>query len=515
MVEDNKRRVVATIDVGSNVLKMIVAEVSAAGKIFLLEELKKSTHIGRDTFATGKIEVETIHQTCADLQNFVKVMKLYQVENCRAVTTSAIREARNRDYILEQIRLQTGLNVEVINSAQERLLTFKAIRDQIPDHQKFRKEGALIVDIGSGGVEISAYKDGYLKFTEYMKLGAMRIREQMSQLERISLDFPELMEEFIQSKISSLKQYLEKLQTKNFIGLGGELRVIYQLCTNASCRENQSISLARMNTLFTSLGNMSTEQIMEKYDLNYKSAGLLLPSLIIFLSFFQMTEAEYMYTPLISLRHGILSDMVDRWYDTPRKQDFINDTISSVWYIGQKYRITNSHCRQVVKLALSIFDQMMQIHGLPRETRLYLQVAAILHDVGKYINSNQHAMISYNIIRSLDIIGFSDHEMNLIANIARYHADEIPEFFHENYHQLSFRDRIVVSKLSAILKLAESLDVSRKQKIDQLSVFCNDGELHLELKSHQDILLEKWYFASRAVFFEEVMGMKPVLKSKG
>lgn len=515
MINDNKKRVIATIDVGSNVLKMIVAEVSATGDIFFLEELKKSTHIGRDTFATGKVEVETIHQTCADLQNFVKVMELYQVEDYRAVTTSAIREAWNRDYILEQIRLQTGLKVEVINSAQERLLTFKAIRDQIPSHKKFRKEGALIVDIGSGGVEISAYKDGYLKFTEYMKLGTMRIREQMSQLERISLDFSELMEEYIHSKILSLRQYLEKLKTKNFIGLGGELRVIYQLCTDDSCQKSKSIPKAKMNTLFTSLGNMSTEQIMKKYNLNYKNAGLLLPSLIIFLSFFQMTEAEHLYTPLVSLRHGVLADMVDHWYDTPRKQDFINDTISSVWYIGQKYRITNRHCKQVVKLALSIFDQMMGVHGLPRETRLYLQVAAILHDIGKYINPNQHARISFNIIRSMDIIGFSDREMNLIASIARYHADEIPEFFHENYHQLNYWDRIVVSKLSAILKLAEALDVSRKQKIDQLSVVCTDGEIHLELQSHQDILLEKWNFASRADFFEEVMGIKPVLKSKG
>lgn len=161
---------VAAIDVGSNFLRMIIAQILPDGKIIPLDDLRKSTHIGRDTFSHGRISAESIHQTCDTLTGFCKLMQDYKVKNYRAVSTTGIREAENQQYVLEQIRLRTGLTVGIINNAQERFLMYKAVREHLPTPKKISTKGALILDIGSGGVEVSTYNEGKLKFMEYIKI---------------------------------------------------------------------------------------------------------------------------------------------------------------------------------------------------------------------------------------------------------------------------------------------------------------------------------------------------------
>lgn len=156
-------------------------------------------------------------------------MKDYKVNSYRAVSTSGIREAENREYVLDQIKTRTGLEVEVINNAQERFLMSKAIRNYMSSEMKFLDKGTLIVDIRSGGVEISVYDKGDLKLTEYLKIGSLRLKEILASLERRSLDFPGLMQEFIDSRIDFMKQILPKFNIKGFVGLGGELKTIIEL----------------------------------------------------------------------------------------------------------------------------------------------------------------------------------------------------------------------------------------------------------------------------------------------
>lgn len=506
-----KIETVAAIDVGSNLLRMMIAQITSDGETIPLEDLWEPTHIGRDTFSFGRVQVDSVQETCDILKGFSKLMQDYKVRHYRAVTTSGIREAENQEYVLEQIRIKTGLVVEVINNAQERFLMYKAIRDYFHDYRKSRDKGTLIVDIGSGGVETSVYSDGSLKFTEYIKIGSLRLREILADLEQLTLDFPSIMEEFIESRIDFLRQRIRKIQINNFIGLGGELRSIINLCMDV---EEKFIKKSVLEKLYKKVHSMTTEQIVNEFNLQRNQAGILLPSIIILYRFLDMTDAEGIDTPMSSLRHGLISDMADEWFDTTARKDFLNDIISSVWYIGSKYSIDKVHCLNIEKLVLSIFDQTTKIHRMGERERFYLQIAAILHDVGKHVNLNQHDIHSYNIIRFQDIMGFSNEELNLVANIARYHSEETPHPSHDNFKVLGTRERITVSKLAAILKLAEALDISHKQKFDDIEISVSGKELFFRVQHDEDMLLEEWNFAHNAFFFEEVMGIRPVLKRR-
>ncbi|MGE5416923.1 MAG: HD domain-containing protein [Acidobacteriota bacterium] len=506
---------IAAIDIGSSYIRLIIAEMKMDGSLNLLEDLNVPTEIGRDTFGSGRINVESIHDTCEALTGFVRVMREYGVNRCRTLATTGIREAENQEYVLEQIRLRTGLSVRVINNAEERFLTYKALRESIPEAVSMRQEGIVVLNIGMGGVEVSVFWQGNLRYTEYIKIGSLRLREILGELERQTLDFSSVLEEYVESKVYLLDPQIRELKIKNFIGLGGQLDTIYRL-TGGGKKEVQPrvIKKAALSRLHGKLRNMSTDQIMQDLGVNRNEAESLLPSVIIFLRFIEMTEAACIHVPTTALRHGMLADMADEQVDTARKLDFMNDIISSVWFIGKKYNTDVSHSAHVEKLALSIFDQTKKIHRLGQREKLYLRIASILHDIGKYVNFDQHDIHSYNIICSQNILGFSDRELRLIANITRYHSDENPHPQHVNYRELEHDEKILVSKMAAILKLADSLDITHNQKVESITISSGEQEVYFRIRSSEDLLLEEWSFADKALFFEEVMGYRPVIKRK-
>ncbi|WP_010251332.1 Ppx/GppA phosphatase family protein [Acetivibrio cellulolyticus] len=515
-MDRGKYKVMAAIDVGSNALRMMIAQVKPDGEVIPMEDLYQPTNMGKDTFAFGRIQVQSIHDTCDILKGFYRLMQDYKIKDYRAVTTSGIREAENREYVLEQIRIRSGLEVEIINNAQERFLMYKAIRNHMVNERMFSEKGTMIVDIGSGGVEISVYNLGTLKFTEYIKIGSLRLSEVLADLQKKTLDFPSIMEEFIDSRIDFLEEILPQFKINNFIGLGGELKTISGLCLSEGGNKVPNfVGKEELKKLYSKVHRHTTAQIKEEFGLKKNQAQILLPSIILFNSFLNMTEADGIYTPMVSLRHGLLADMVDERYDVAGRKEALNNIISSVWHVGKKYAVDEVHSAFIEKLTLSMFDQMLRVHMLGDKERLYLRVASILHDVGKYLNHNGHDIHSYNIVRFLDIMGFSDEELNLVANIVRYHSDDIPDLSHENYRVLSPSQQIVVSKLAVILRMAEALDISHKQKIKDIKISKVGNELYFDIAAREDILLEEWSFNSNATFFEEVMGNKPVIRRRG
>jgi exopolyphosphatase/guanosine-5'-triphosphate,3'-diphosphate pyrophosphatase len=509
----NKNEIVAAIDIGSNSIRMKIVEVKNNGKIVPLEDLRRSVNLGRDSFSYKNIGTETTKKTCDILNDFNKLLKEYKIKTVRAVATSAVREAENNEYVLDQIKTKTGIAVEIINNAQERFFTYKAIRDRIEDYQGLRKEGALMVDIGPGGVEASVYKDGYLNLTENIKVGSLRLREILCDLERKTLDFAEIMEKFVDNKIYLLKREIKEKQLKNMVGLGGELKVIAYLC---GYKTNEPVKVKKkdMDKLYDALKSMSTQSLAQKYGIAADRAEMLLPSVIVFNEFLELVDSDYIIAPLVSLRDGLIADIADNRLDLQRKLDFQEDIIHLVRHLGERYNYDQQHSASVEALALKIFNDTKRIHGLKENEELYLQIAAILHDVGKFISLNEHPVNSYNIILQSNIIGLSSKELQIIANVAKYHSEENPSLHDESYRSLGHKDRIIVSKLSAILKLADSLDISHRQHVKDIEISF-DNDMLVKLNSAEDITLEQWVFENKSDFFHEVLGIRPIIKKRG
>ena len=515
-MKNSERKTAAAIDVGTNFISMMIAEIGPQGIIAPLEDVWKPTQIGRDTFSNGKIELSSTQELCKTLKSFAQLMKDYRVKHYQAVATTGIREAQNREYVLDQIARRTGLKVEVINNLQERFYEFKSMRDSICDLHTMSQDGLLVVSLGMGGTEIFAYKDGSLQFTEYVKIGSLRLRELLADLERVTLEFSTILEEFLESKIYWLDSIRHGSDYQYVIGLGGELTSILRLGQlNQFTADPHFLEQAAMEKIYALIRNIAPENIVGRYKMHRNEAEILLPSSIIFRRFLNATRASGIQVPRVSLRHGLLANMADERFNTIRKHEYINDIVNSVRRLGRKYGTDEKHSQRVEELALSTFDQMLAIHNLGERERLYLQVACILHDVGKYINADGHERHSGSVIRAQQILGFANRELAIVANIAKYHSQVVPAKWHDNYTSLNREDQIMVSKLAAILKIANALNISDKISIQQIDLEITPTEIVFKVKSKGDFLLETWSFSAHVDFFEEVYGLKPVLKHKG
>ncbi|WP_094548477.1 HD domain-containing protein [Petroclostridium xylanilyticum] len=515
MSRKNKSEIIAGIDVGSHALRMKIAEVWENGEIKTLEMLRHPIFLGRDTFAMGKVSFETVDETCEILKGFKRLMTDYHIKTYRAVATSAVREAQNKDYIVDQIKLKTGLDIDVISNSEERFLTYKSLREKIPNYREIRNAGTMILDIGSGSIQVSTYNHKSLVFSQNIKLGSLRIREILASIEGRTLNFPKILEEYIVSNIDRLKVFQPQDTYKNFIALSGEIRIISKLCNKTDDHEKlRFIKREDFETVYKELMYKSAHSLIKDYGVPHESADILLPSMMIFKMFLDMTEAKGMYAPQISLADGIISDIIDRNFDTQRQEDFVEDIISAAGFLARRYRYDQPHAQDVEQKSLALFDALYKLHGLGGRERLLLQLAAILHDIGKYINFNEHYIHSYEIIMASDLIGISKEELEIIANVARYHSREVPGYSHENFRKLDEKNRVIVAKLVAIIRLADALDRSHKQKIRGMKINLEEKEVIIKVETVEDALLEEWTFETKAEFFQEVFGVTPILKIK-
>ena len=510
-----KARPIAAVDVGSSYLRLMIGQINTKGEITILDDLCRPANLGRDAFNTGRISAQTINEVCGILKGFVTLMDEYKIKHYRAVATSGLREAANKEYVLEHIRLRANLDVEIVNNAQERFLIYKALMQKISNFREMQHRGLLAVTIGSGGLGISVYADDQLKFRQYFKIGSLRLWESISELDDLSGDIPRLMDEFLESKIYSIKDDLEMFEIKDFVGLGGDLSNICRL--GKSCYPvSVGHELPKQVLLETAdmLSRMTFDQMETDFHLSRNEIEMLLPSLIILCKIINLTKAEKILIPDVALRHGMLVDITDSLYQLPGKKYFQDDIVSSVWNAAERFDTDKTHCRTVQKIALNIFDETKKHHRLGEQERFYLLVASILHDIGRYIDVNQHDIQSYNIVKSIEIIGFSDREVELVANIVRYHSSAIPQPEHENYRSLDDKEKIIVSKLASILKLSEALDTTHKGYLKKIKIEKKGKDYIFKVESDYEPVLEEWNFKNAARFFEEVMGAGAVLKRK-
>lgn len=512
MQSKKKYKTIAVIDIDSSALRLYICNIFPEGDVQYLEEIEKNIDIGKDSYIRGRISIQTIKKMILILGNYAKLMQEYMVDKYRAVATSGLREAENRDYILSQVKIETGVDIEIINNSEERYLNYKAISNKISSLSTMKKEGLLIIDIGSGGLEISVFNQGSLKYTDYLKAGSLRLSEVLVDIEATTINFFQIMEEYIESKLYQLKSILKEITLKNFIVVGGEIETFLKLSKqDKKDIKYNFIKKDFIKDLYSEIMFMTTEQIAVRYSLDYNIAKKILPSLIIFNYFLELSQIEEILLPLISIKDGILAVLKEEYFKMCNNDETLKDIISSVKYIAKKYQVVKRHSEQVEFLSLKIFDQIEKNYKFKKEDRLYLQIAAILHDVGKYIDENRHALHAYNILCAEDIMGFTDRDLNIIANIVKYHEQENPKIYDENYAVMTYNDRILIAKLVAILKLANSLDISYKQKVITISIIKENKKLLFKVQSRGNLLLEKWLFTKRSKYFEDVYGYKAEL----
>ncbi len=249
------------------------------------------------------------------------------------------------------------------------------------------------------------------------------------------------------------------------------------------------------------------DQIADLYRLPQAQAETLVPALLSHRELLLETSAEAVTVPEASLRIGLLLDLAVS--DSPSgKEDFRKQVLASAAALGERYRYDFPHARKVADLAVRLFDELRPEHGLTDRHRLLLEVAALLHDVGNYVNIRGHHKHTQYLVAASEIFGLSQDDMLLVSNVARYHRRALPSKSHLPYMALDRDNRVDMSKLAGILRLANALDADHLQKVTDLRVLPEDGDWVLEVEGAGDLTMERLASLSRADYLTEVFGRK-------
>lgn len=492
----------AAIDVGSDELSMKIYQLSKQRGIQELVYVRHKLSLGTETYTKKFISYETIEEVCSKLNDFKRIMAEYNVTHSQAYATSALREASNTIVILDQIKIQTGFTVTVLSNSEARFLYFKALASREPAFEQLIQDGTLILDIGAGSLQLSIYNQGRLQLTQNLLLGSSRIQELLQTMQEEAYDFQELIDEYIEKDLVSFTELNLKLIRINHIFVLGEMipEAYYYL------QKNYPDFNGVIKKKWFGKNKIAREQFGSH-------ARLLLPTTLLCRKISSLTNCDDIHFTNINLCDGAVADYAEKKLRLSSGHNFTEDILSASTNIAIKYAVDQNHVKNVQTLALQIFDRIRKLHGLGKRERLLLQIGVILHNCGSYINAIQSRECSYRIIMSTEIIGISHKERAMIANMIRYNDSSIPQYS-EIDEDFTHEEYITIVKLNAILKTANVLDKSNRQKIKNVDVSLKDGILTITADTMADITLEKGLFHEKAVVFEEVFGIRPRLNQK-
>ncbi|HOT30687.1 MAG TPA: HD domain-containing protein [Petrotogaceae bacterium] len=507
--------IAAVINIGSNAVYLKIAQIKS-GLLDILEYLEYPIFLGRDTFTKGKIDFEKVDKLCDALKDYKEMVKSYRVHDLRVVATTAVRDAYNRDYILNQIKVKTGLEVEVLDDSDEKDYIYKEIIKQIDEYPNIneKKDDSLISYIGTGSLGIAVYSKGHIVFNHNIRIGSLKLSELLSSVQDKTDRFYVVVEEYLSNFTYMITKYLSGNKLMYFIGSGREIEMIASLCQAKKDGRVLIIPKESFDKVYDYIKDKTPKQLMKIYSLSEDKAEILLPSMGIYRALLNCTDSDAIYAPIALFMDSILNEMLFPEEKQRLDKKFYESTIFCAKRIGERYFYDSGHAHRVEKIAMLIFDKMKKVHGLGEKEKILLQVSSLLHDIGKYISIKKHYIHSYNIIMASDILGLNSDDLTIIANIARYHSGLLPSSEDRNFKSLSFNDRVLVAKLLSILRLADSIDRSHSNKFNDVQVKFHENLLDIVAYTSSDTVLEEMTFKRKAEFFEEVYGIKASFRKK-
>ncbi|MBR5407870.1 MAG: exopolyphosphatase [Lachnospiraceae bacterium] len=505
-------RTFAAIDVGSYEVAMKIFEISEKKGLKQIDHLRHRIELGTDTYHTGKIDPARMDELCDVLSEFGKVMRAYRVDAYRAYGTSAIRETENTMIVIEQIKLRTGIRVEVLSNSEQRFMHYKAVASRGETFARMMRRSCAIVDIGGGSIQISLFDKDALVTTQNIRLGVLRVKDMLSSLRVKTVNYTSLLGELIDNQLESFRSlYLGEREISNIIVVDDYISAAMRGISS----ESDVISYKEFRELLVNYKNRSVEHITSELGIDEESAVLLPQSIVLLNKIADMMQAKTLWVPGVSLSDGIAYEFAEDNKLLSVKHDFEADIIAGAEVMCRRYGGNVERNRLVEKVALSIFDDTKKLHGMGKRERLLIRIASMLSDCGKYISLEAAAECGYEIIMATEMIGVSHSEREIIANVVRFNKVAF-EYYKDTTSaaMLDKRTYLAVAKLTAIFRVADGICRSYRIKLDGIKTTIKDDELIITIDSDEDFTLEKGFFNRKSEFFEEVFSLRPVIRNK-
>jgi exopolyphosphatase/guanosine-5'-triphosphate,3'-diphosphate pyrophosphatase len=502
----------AAIDIGSNSVRLMVAEPLRGGNYRILDEEREPTRLGRTLSSTGTLDKEAVELTLAALRRFNQITAGYQVAELRTIATCAVREAANGPEFCRRVKDEVGLDVEVISSDQEAHLAFYSVQRAFD----LTGKNVVVADIGGGSTEIVLASGNVIESIASTSLGAVRLTEMYG-------NGPGMAGADYQRMTGAIDRTLKKQAQREFfvphllIGSGGTFTSMAEMMM-ASRKQvglptrGYLLSRAEVSHMLDRLRKMPLKARRQVPGLAPDRADIIVAGIAVVDRLMRRFNVNLLQVHSRGVRDGLLLTMIDNTLGAPSANPADREAAINRFAAACTGEYELAHGRQVARLAGRIFEQMAETFGLNPDDRPLLETAARLQDVGYLINYDQHHKHSYHLILNSRLAGFRPRELELIANIARYHRGARPKAKHANFRQLTSEDQKRVEQLAAILRLAGGLDRSHSQQVKDVTLRPIDGgdadEMELLVHAEFDPEVDLWGARRRTKLFKKVFDTK-------
>ena len=501
----------AAIDIGSNSVRLLVAEAIRGGNYRILDEEREPTRLGRSVSSEGRLDDESMERTVAALRTFKEIATGYQVTRLRTIATCAVRESRNGPEFCRRVREEVGLEVEVISGEREARLAFSSVQHAFD----LSGRNTVVADIGGGSTEIVFATGNLIESIFSTPLGAVRLTEQF-----VLGDCCEGIEgvraiERLEEEIAAV---LKKRTTRPLfaphllVGCGGTFTTLAELVMAAK-REvdvpvaGYKVSHAEVRHLLERLRKMPLRARRGMAGMTPDRADIIIAGLSIIDALMKRFHVNTLAIHTRGVRDGLLREMIEETSVAGPGDDDAHRE-AAIERLAAACSGELEHGRKVAALAGRIFEQLAVPLELCPGDRLLLECAARLQDVGYVINYDQHHKHSYHLIRNSRLPGVRPHDVELIANVARYHRGAHPKRKHDNLARLTSEDQRRVQRMAAILRIAGGLDRSRAQQVRDVCARIEGGRVAIDVVADQEPQVDIWGAERRTDLFEKVFGMK-------
>jgi exopolyphosphatase/guanosine-5'-triphosphate,3'-diphosphate pyrophosphatase len=500
---------VTSLHVGASSVSLLIAEQAADGTITPIDFLEQPAPLAHDIFGRGVISASTTERIVSIIHGYQKTLSELGISIhslTRAVTTNILSEASNHDVFLNRIRVACGLQLLPIDDGEMTRLIYLKTRRRLKDTPAMKRGCTLVIHIGPGNTRALLFKKGVIaRYTSY-RLGTHRTREAVHQSNAEGAALLDLIRQHASGNLDQIRvDYLgEKIEALVIIGYE------IQLMTPFLNQTGQACPLKTIRQLTYQAAELSDYDLVRKYNLDYHTAEALLPALEIAIAITEMLRLPEIFVPVSDYEQGLLHDLL---ISKTLIGTFEEEVLRATHILAERYHSDPRHGDHVMKLCRHLFTHLQPLHQMGDHEALLLQCAAILHEVGSYISPRSHHKHSQYIILNSEIFGLDRLDITIVALVARYHRHSTPRPDHPHYADLSADDRVRVCKLAALLRVADALERTHHQRVQQIGVHIQGDKLVLKLNGISDAAVEKLAMQSKADLFTQTFGLTVVLET--
>jgi exopolyphosphatase / guanosine-5'-triphosphate,3'-diphosphate pyrophosphatase len=498
----------AAIDVGTNTIRLTVAEVQDDDTYRILDEEREMVRLGEHLDRTGRLSDAAIERALSALGKMKAIADGFKITELRAIATSAVREAANGRTFIRQVARQHKVNIEVISGEEEAQLAFRTASR----HFDFQGRPTAVVDIGGGSVEVILSAGTAVDHVYSLPLGAVRVTERLVRSDPLKpRHWKEMKAEIDRVIRGAIRPPAHRADL--MIGSGGTFTALAHMIKFQ--RENRHgsvqgfvLSPSDLIHLLRRLRETPLEARREIPGLSADRADIIVAGAAVISRLVRALDTEQIMVNERGIRDGLLLHMISELpgRSPATASPLPGNRIEWARHFARKAHSNEQHCEQVANLALQLFDGLKARFDLPPQSRDLLHAAAILHDIGYLISHSKHHKHAYHLIMHGDLPGFTPHEVELIANLVRYHRKAFPKKRHENLAYLDRNDRRLIARLSGILRIAEGLDRTHSQSVTGVRLRALKGRLRVSVEAKSFPEIEILDAARKADLFHKAFG---------